>query len=353
MWLRGCSDKTGGNTDSGGDTTASPDGSEHVVTDKEWTIGISFSFTGNAFRSLCIATLEQELAKMPNVTAHFMDGQNDINKQVSDVESLIAMGVDGIIILPGSSEALEPVLTEARQMGIPVGVFDKEIFNDDAYDFYVGPNTSEQAELMTRWLFDKIGGKGNIVQLGGTPGNSGTAIWLEKCDELLESEYKDIKVLAYKDTNWKEDTSKQVMTDLLLAYPGEIDAVWCDGSQSAAGAIKACLAAGVEPLPTIGNTAYCGVIRIFEEEKDTYPDWDVCLSSKPATLASDCLYYMIDKLEGKELPAKDITPDPIAIDLREKGAEIYDPKLPDSMYADHTLTEENLAKLLESDIFSK
>ncbi len=319
----------------------------------KWKIGLSISFTGNAFRSLCLATLEQEIEKRGDCEVTILDGQNDINKQVSDLESLIAMDVDGIMLLPGSSEALEPTLIEARNLGIPVGVFDKEIFNDNAYDFYVGANTAAQAEKLTTWLFEQIGGEGNIIQLGGAPGNSGTAILLDVCNELIETKYPNINILAYKDTNWKEDTSKQTTTDLLLAYPDQIDAIWCDGTQSAAGAIKACLAAGVAPVPTIGNTAYAGMVRLYEENKDTYPDWDVCLGSKPASITADCLNYLIDLLEGKELPGKDICPDPILYDLKECGAELFNPDLPDSMYVDHTLTEENLKKLLENDVFNK
>lgn len=319
----------------------------------KWKIGLSISFTGNAFRALTLASLEQEVERMGNVDLTILDGQNDINKQVSDLESLIAMDVDGILVLPGSAEAVEPVLTEARNLGIPVGVFDKQVFNPDAYDFYVGPNDKKMAELLTTWLFDKIGGKGNIVQLGGAPGNSGTAIWLGVCKELIDTKYPDIKILAYQDTNWKEDTSKQVMTDLLLAYPGQIDAIWCDGSQSAAGAIKACLSAGVDPLPTTGNTAYCSIFRLYMDNHEKYPEWDMCVSSKPASESRDSLRYLIDMLNGKPLPGKDICPDPQKLIMSESASKLYDPKLPDSMYVDHDLSPENLEKLLNSSTFAK
>lgn len=288
----GCSNN--GNADDGNSNNPSSDGNSPVPGGNQpkdgsgvWKIGFSISFTNNAFRALCLATLAQELEQRDDVEVTILDGQNDINKQVSDLESLIAMDVDGIMLLPGSSEALEPTLIEARNLGIPVGVFDKEIFNDDAYDFYIGAATAKQAELMTTWLFEQMGGEGNIIQLGGAPGNSGTAIWLDVCDELIATKYPNINILAYKDTNWKEDTAKQVTTDLLLAYPGQIDAVWCDGTQATCGAIKAFLDAGLEPPPTIGNVMYNGMIRLYHDYHEQYPDWEVALSAKPASYTVD------------------------------------------------------------------
>ena len=328
------------------ETTAAP---ATEAPKKVWKIGFSNSFSGNAWRATMLASLDQEAKKHDNVEVIVVDGQNDINKQVSDIENLIAQGVDAIMCIPGSAQAVEPALKEARANGIKVGIFNMPLTDKEAYDIYIGTDFTDKSTKLTHWLGDKLGGKGNIVMLGGPSGNSGTAIWREVADKILAEEYPDIKVLTYRDTDWKEDKAKQVMTDLILAYPGQIDGVWCDGGQTTAGAMKAMKAVGGIAVPITGNSCYNSIFGMYEDLHAVDEKFDFAITPEPTYQSRICLQQMIKLLEGEQQEQDQIIDVPVYEGHKDAG--LYNPILPDNMFTDHDLTDENLNALLGSNSF--
>ena len=313
---------------------------------KVWKIGFSNSFSGNTWRAVMLASLQQEIDKRDDVEVIIVDGQNDINKQVNDIENLIAQGVDAIMCIPGSAQAVEPVLKEARQNGIKVAIFNMPLTDKEAYDIYIGTDMTDKSAKMTRWLCDKIGGKGNIVMLGGPSGNSGTAIFRQEAERILAEEYPDVKVLQYRDADWKEDKAKQVMTDLLLAYPGQIDGVWTDSGQNEAGAIKAMVANGKEMMPICGNSAYNSIFGMYVQNVEKFPNFDFCLTPEPTNQSKICLQQVVKLLNGEQMEQDQIIDVPVYTGA--ENADMYNPDLPDNMFVDHDLTPENLQKILNS-----
>ncbi|MEC7965482.1 MAG: substrate-binding domain-containing protein, partial [Pseudomonadota bacterium] len=61
------------------------------------------------------------------------DAQSSSSKQLSDVESLIAQGVDALIILAQDAQAIGPAVQAAADEGIPVIAYDRLIEDDRAF----------------------------------------------------------------------------------------------------------------------------------------------------------------------------------------------------------------------------
>lgn len=57
---------------------------------------------------------------------------NDTNRQVNDIQNMIAEGVDLLVISAIDGEALNTVMNEAGEAGIPVIAYDRLIMNDNA-----------------------------------------------------------------------------------------------------------------------------------------------------------------------------------------------------------------------------
>ena len=66
-------------------------------------------------------------ANLPDVELVVTDGQTDSAKQVADVETLLARGVDVLMISPLTSDALTPVVLDAMNAGIPVVTLDRRV----------------------------------------------------------------------------------------------------------------------------------------------------------------------------------------------------------------------------------
>jgi ribose transport system substrate-binding protein len=346
----GGSSNTGTNAEDANNEAATGEQTQDTEKKDKYVIGFSNSFVGNVWRALVNASIEQEAAKHDNLEIIMLDGQNDINKQVSDIENLIAQKVDAIMLISGSNAAVEPVLKEARQQGIAVVPFSVPLDDEEAYDFYVGMDLYQQAIDFTRPFFDKIGGKGNIVMLGGVAGNNWTIQQEKACRDLVESEYPDINILTFKYTDWKEDVAKQTMTDLLMAYPGQIDAVWTDGSQSCAGAMKAYVDLGEPMVPFCGATAYNAIFKVYAENYEKNPDLYYSIHSGPAWMGAEALRKVMTMFESGEKPTEKF----VELDVETMTSDNFEDyreaseALPDAMFIDHDLTPENLEKFLNA-----
>ena len=325
----------------GGDSSSS--GSTGGETEK-LKIGFSNGFSGNAWRALMLESLKQEAAKYDDVELIVVDGQNDNSKQVSDIESLISMGCDGIMCIPNSPEAVEPVLKEARNQGITVCVFNLALNDEEAYDIYLGTDMKQKGYEYSKAFLEAIGCEGNIVQFGGIAGNSATAMCLEGFEEACADLGADVNVLAYNDCDWSEDKAKMIMADLLNAYD-DIDGVWCDGGGSAAGAAKAMLEAGRELVPMCGDD-YNGLFKLYLEQKDDHPNFDIFTISEPTWQSREAFKLLYASLTGETVEKTNLfLPDMITGAEAENFVQ-WD--LPYALYVDNDVEFDALKAIMDA-----
>lgn len=330
--LSGCGNKQ--NTE----TTNNPQ-QQTSQTQKKFKIGFSNGFSGNSWRAEMLASLQQEAQKYPNVDLIVVDGQGDINKQVNDIESLIAQKVDAIMLIPNSAQAVQPVLKKAISKGIKVVDFNLPLDDQNSYTTYIGTDMKEKGKRWAEWLRDKLNGQGNIVMLGGIPGNPATAQCIEGAKEVFQG--TNIKILAYRDANWQEDKAKVVMADLLAAYP-QIDGIWSDGGQDTCGAIKAMLDANRPLVPACGDD-YNGLFKLYMNYHDKYPKFDIGIISEPTYQSKIALQTAVKLLEGQNVEKWVKVNPPL---LTGKDASQYVKKdLPDTVFVDTDLPESVLAGL--------
>jgi ribose transport system substrate-binding protein len=305
-----------------------------------YRIAFANGFSGNSWRAMCIAALQAEAAKTPDIKEFvIVDGQGDINKQVNDIEGLINQQYDAILIIANSGAAVAPMVKQATDEGIVTAPFNLPI-DGEAWSTYVGTDPEKKGATLGKWLSDALGGKGKIVALGGLPGNSYTAAGWKGAKAAMA---KDIEVLAFKDAYWEEDRAKVVMADLIAAYP-QIDGVWCDGAQVGAGAMKALLAAGRPLVPVTGDD-YNGLLKLFKAEKPKNPKFDIGLMSEPTWQGIFALRAAVTLLKGGEVPKQQIlSPKMITATNYEKYLR---PNLPDGVFTDTSLSDEQLAKIFK------
>ncbi len=301
-------------------------------------IGVSNGFSGNTWRTECMASLRNEAAKHPEIAdLIIVDGQGDITKQVNDIQDLISQQVDGILCIPNSSTAVAPALARAMRANIPVVPFNLEV-SGDQWCSYIGTDLAKKGVAKAKFLNEALGGKGKIVAMGGLPGNAGTAAEWAASKAVLS---KDIEVLAMKDAYWQEDRAKVLMADLIVAYP-EIDAVWCDGGGEGCGATKALLAAGRKLVP-VTDDDYNGMLKLFAQHHADNPNFKLGLISEPTWESTLAVRTILALLAGNDVPKRQIIePEPIS---NANYEQYLKPDLPDGVYVDSDLTDAELAKI--------
>lgn len=274
-------------------------------TGAKYRIGFANASISNSWRvymrDLLLAACEEN-----NVELIETDANDDANKQISDIESLLQKDLDAILITPCMEDSVNPGIEAAYDTGIPVIIFDRHCSTDKYTHFVSYPDKDcaiVSAEYMVEALKAKNGeAKGNIIMLD-TGAGSGTQNKLEEGWNSVLDQYPDIKIIARQFCDWERGKAKSFMEDCLQRFKeGEIDGfISGDGSQSL-GAMDAIVEAGrdKEGIIFTNTDGSNGVCRLVKE--------GVCagLAQFPCRCSVDALELALDVLEGNPPAEKDI-----------------------------------------------
>ena len=171
------------------------------------------------------------------------DGNNDAATQLDQVETMIANGVDAIILNPQDADACVACVEAADKAGIPVfGV--NTMVNTDLLTAYVGSQDVGAGEEIMQYMIDYMKSDDfNIVIIEGPMGQSAQLQRWEGINNVL-ADYPDIEILAYNTANWSRSEAMTLMETWLTTYGDEIDAVVAENDEMALGAVEAVDSAG-------------------------------------------------------------------------------------------------------------
>ena len=78
---------------------------------KKIKLGFTDGFGGNSWRLVTTASARAEAKKCPNVTSiDYADGQGNTQKAISDIQGMVAKGVDALVVFPDAGKAMLPAL---------------------------------------------------------------------------------------------------------------------------------------------------------------------------------------------------------------------------------------------------
>ncbi len=170
----------------------------------------------------------------------------DAAGQLEDVRNLIAAGVDAIIVNPVSPDAINDALAEAVEAGIVVVAVDMGVTQEGAY--LMANDQEEYGYLGAKWLFEQVGGEGDIVYMRGIAGAQADTDRDTGFKRALE-EYPGITVVAETFTGWDQAIGAQQINDVINSGQN-VDGVWTSGIDSIV--VSALTTAGVEGVPVVG-----------------------------------------------------------------------------------------------------
>jgi ribose transport system substrate-binding protein len=194
------------------------------------------------------------------------NAEGKTNKQISDVESLLVQGIQVLMISPQDTTALSPIIKEAMSNGVKVVTLERAV--ETPVTLHIGPKNYPIGVKVGEFLKDKLGGKGNVVEIKGDPAVA-PAVERNKGfrDAIAGSE---IKVIAEQHADWDQEKALKFMEDTLQRFgPGQIQAVYAHNDNMAFGALKAIEAAGRgdEGILIVGIDGENGAIRAVMDGK--------------------------------------------------------------------------------------
>ncbi|MBF9043096.1 D-xylose ABC transporter substrate-binding protein [Rhodobacterales bacterium HKCCE4037] len=181
------------------------------------------------------------------------DAQSSASRQLSDVESLIAQGVDALIILAQDAAAIGPAVQLAADEGIPVIAYDRLI--EDERAFYLTFDNVEVGRMQAREVF-AAQPEGNYVMIMGSPTDPNADFLRGGQDEILAEAVASGAITivgeAYTD-GWLPANAQRNMEQILTAVDNEVDAVVASNDGTAGGVVAALAAQGMDGIPVSGQ----------------------------------------------------------------------------------------------------
>ena len=313
----------GGDDDDGTDTTAADGGGEATTTeamaDEMFTLGVSNTLVGNAWREQMICAIKAEALARGNVDQVVLQNDNtDVAGQIAQIQTLISQGVDAILVNPADRSALDDVIEEAAAQGIPVISIDAPVTAPSAY--FVSNNQVEYGEVGARWLFEALGGEGKVAYMRGLDGHPADVDRDEGFQAAL-AEYPGIEIVYENWTGWDPSTGAQQALDLLSTT--QVDGIWTSGIDYSV--VEQFAVAGVPYVPVVGADNNAFIEQLIDPDLLGAGLTGAAVSNPPSVGGVGAA-VALDILEGKDV-AQTTLLTPVVLSTPEQLEGVYVPDL--------------------------
>lgn len=218
----------------------------------EMKVGVSWSNFQEERWKTDEGAIKAALAKA-GATYVSADAQSSSAKQLSDIESLMAQGVNALIILAQDTKAVIPAVQAAADEGIPVVAYDRLI--EDPRAFYLTFDNVEVGRMQARAVL-AAAPKGRYVMIKGSPTDPNADFLRGGQQEVLQASIDkgDITIVgeAYTD-GWLPANAQRNMEQILTAQNNGVDAVVASNDGTAGGVVSALTAQGMAGIPVSGQ----------------------------------------------------------------------------------------------------
>jgi ribose transport system substrate-binding protein len=291
-----------GGDDDGGDEPT--DGATTTEPAESFTIGFTNPLASNDQLNL----LQQAIEARAEFLGHEvigLDSNLDTNKQVSDIDQLVAQGVDAIIVFPLDQEAIDPPLQRAidagiRLVGINATLFDPEATSATPYDAAVNQGEEQMATETADFVIGELGGTGNVLGVGlGFPVPT-----IEYQMQVMEEVVTEggLTWLGRVDNPTDDAAGAQPVVEQALLRFDDVDAIMNYNDPSAIGAVAAVQSAGLEGEILI--TGANGVALEQVASGEIAASWDLL-----PWLQGICYVNVMEAiLKGEEVPVTTVVP---------------------------------------------
>jgi ABC-type sugar transport system substrate-binding protein len=273
--------------------------------EKRLTIGLSFPSLSFAWFAFLEKATKDKAKIVGNVDVLSVESQNQVSKQVADIEDMIVKKVDGVLLVPIEVKAVIPAVKALNSANVPVVTVDRRLEAGVGVQIlgHVGADNVEGGRIAARYVADqlkkKLGSvKGTVIELYGTPG-AGPAIDRSKGFHEVLDAYKAVTIKQYT-ANFRREDGLKVMEDVVTAV-GKFDAVFGANDEMILGGLEAIKASGkmkVEDVVTVGFDALPDALRAIKDGT-----LGATIEQFPGKQASTGFQELVDFLRTGKKPA--------------------------------------------------
>ena len=216
-------------------------------------IGVSMALFDDNFLTVLRNGMIEMADGMEGVDLQVEDAQNDVAKQLDQVNNFIASGVDAIIVNPVDTSATQALTDAAASAGVPLVFVNRQPINVDTLpdnQAFVASNEVDSGTLETIEvcrLFAEAGKtEASVYVMMGELSNQAAVQRTADIHDVIAAGKcaVTLNILDEQTANWSRDQAQTLMTNW-LSTGAEFDGVIANNDEMAIGAIQALKAAGV------------------------------------------------------------------------------------------------------------
>ena len=218
------------------------------------TVGVSMALFDDNFLTVLRNGIQELADGMDGVDVQIEDAQNDVPKQLDQINNFVASGVDAIIVNPVDTSATQAMSDAAASAGVPLVYVNRQPINLDTLpetQTFVGSNevdsgTQETIALCDNWAAEGKTEVNAYVMMGELSNQAAVQRTADIHDVMGDGRCAvTINIIDEQTANWSRDEAQDLMTNWLST--GEpFDGVIANNDEMAIGAIQAMKAAGID-----------------------------------------------------------------------------------------------------------
>jgi ABC-type sugar transport system substrate-binding protein len=216
-------------------------------------IGVSMALFDDNFLTVLRNGMLEHARTLDGVRLQVEDAQNDVAKQLSQIQNFIAQGVDAIIVNPVDTDATPAMSRLAAAAGIPIVYVNRQPADLEALPpkaAFVGSNEVESGTLETREVCRLLREAGKteaaiVIMMGELSNQAARQRTQDIHDVVVTPECAFMKVVEQQTGNWRRTEGQDLVANWISAGT-RFDAVVSNNDEMAIGAIQALKAAGYD-----------------------------------------------------------------------------------------------------------
>lgn len=289
--LAGCKSETA--TEDTGQTGSSLD---HEYADK--TIGFVGMTLNNEYHiTLANGAKVEGEKKGVKVEVQAGDQHASADAQLTIIENMIANGVDGILLVPSSSDGLESAVRRCKEADIPIINLDtklteESLANADAKIPFYGTDNYAGAKMAGAYVKKNFHKGTKTAVLKGIEGQTNAA---DRYHGFLEGAGDAIHIVAEQTANWEVDQGYTAAQNIISASP-DVELFFCSNDNMGIGALRAVKEAGLQDqIQIIGFDAVSEALNLVESG-----EFLATVAQYPAEMGRLGVDNMLKIFDGKE-----------------------------------------------------
>ena len=216
-------------------------------------IGVSMALFDDNFLTVLRNGI-QSYADANGVSVQIEDAQNDVAKQLDQINNFVASGVDAIIVNPVDTSATQAMSDAAAAAGVPLVYVNRQPINIDSLpdnQAFVASNEVDSGTLETIEVCAQLKAAGkdtaNVYIMMGELSNQAAVQRTADIHDVMAAGKcaVTLNIIDEQTANWSRDQAQSMMTNWLSTGTA-FDGVISNNDEMAIGAIQAMKAAGID-----------------------------------------------------------------------------------------------------------